>query len=66
MHITIYKHPHQTAFIGVPHGATVPDDYQDWRYFKSIHLLPGQPRIGMLEPADTILGRIEEVGWSVM
>ena len=66
MYIDIYKHPHETAFIGVPHGNAVPDGYQDWRRFKTIDLRPGQPRIGMMDTADAILVKLEDVGWSVM
>lgn len=70
MKIDIYRCLEQLRFrfIAVPAGNPVPESWAGChcRFFKTIDLLPGQPRIAMTGDAATILATIDEVGWSVM
>ena len=53
-------------FKAVPAGQPVPESWEQFRYFKTIDLQPGEHRIGMSIDAETALEALEVDGWTVM
>ncbi|MBJ6983987.1 hypothetical protein [Luteimonas sp. MC1750] len=65
MNIDIYQQD-RTNFIAVPHRHDLPAGWDRAQYFKTIDLLPGEIRIGMVGDAVAILEQLEQQGWSLV